>query len=324
MTKKVLDLETRKIRNSNSEDLHRGVVSINKKGQLVMGYFSRNPGKNYTVTNKSDNRYLTFGELHHPNYKIGRNNGGYYFTKDAELVRAYEGVGVNGSYSVPTDYTVGYRMAEFVSYSRKNFSMLSKSVLAESANLGIRLGTTIGIEYESFDGMIPEPKCFQAGMIPVKDGSLRRDGFEAYEYATIPMSGSRANRMIALQCDTLVNYCNKSNDEALHIHVGNDELNRSKHEALLLFKVAIAIQDELYSIVPRGMKNTGEWKRTGNNYCSPLNDIKFSGKINEDYQKLYNYLTSGNPSNAIEKAPEPGSGHPNDREGRHKWNVGMR
>lgn len=317
---RVLDVENGIFREEGAHDLVRGIVRINEKGKFVMGNFGRNSQINYPLIARDGTMKITRGAIDHKNYTLSKNFGGYFYNKDADNVRTYTEGGVKGTYSVKTDYSIGYRLKEFQDYSRKNPIDSSERLFYERLD-----AVSVGIEYESAEGMIPEPLCFENRMVPVKDGSLRRNEFEAFEYATIPMASYNMYTLIKKQCEVLKTFCKKSNNEAIHVHVGCDTRGGKPtyEQALSIYKVAIAVQDELYEMVPLGMRNTGEWKRTGTNYCSPLKKFALNGTVDQDYKKLFNYLTSGHPDNS-NFDPTIGQPHPNDRAGRQKWNIGAR
>lgn len=110
-------------------------------------------------------------------------------------------------------------------------------------------GYSFGIEYETENGTIPTDLLPLLGLVPLKDGSLRKsNGAEPYEYATVPMSGAKGVQSIVDQCYFLNNCCTFDTDTSLHLHVGNLSTNRSFIVAL--YKLCVNLQAELFSLTP--------------------------------------------------------------------------
>lgn len=299
----------------------RGIIGVHKNGDFIYGGFTINPKRNYWVKTKSGKSVRSLDEINHPDYSLSKNAGIYYYNKDEFYKNEYDNYKVIGSYSVPLEYRCGYRMQEFIQESEtKNINKL----LPEHDHIipTLRDSYTIGIEYETAGGFIPEPLCFNAGLIPVKDGSLRRKDYLALEYASIPMYSSEMESYISLQTHYLNKFCIKTEQESLHVHIGR--LNRTKENAVAYYKLLYSIQDELYDLFPQAIRKTGSFKKTGMDYCNPLKKFMPTGDVNADYLKIFNIMTSGRPNTNQFEFSKIGEEHPKDPHDNRKWNVEAR
>jgi hypothetical protein len=168
---------------------------------------------------------------------------------------------------------------------------------------------TFGIEYETWDGRIPTFECAKAGLIPIKDGSLRHDGICGYEYATVVMGGSGGLSTIKKQCELLSEYTTFNEMCSMHIHIGN--IPKTKENLCKLYKAFWEIQSSLYSLFPICLRNTADYK--GKNYCSPLPGFNFTP------DNIVNFLGDGRGS--FEKFGLP---HPKDPLMNSKWHIDSR
>lgn len=158
----------------------------------------------------------------------------------------------------------------------------------------------------------------QAGLIPVKDGSLRnKDGTQPYEYATIIHKGKNGMQAISKQCDLLNKYCTQSHFNSLHIHIGGIEI--SKEYVVTLYSIIKYIQKELFELFPESLKSTRTFKQR--DYTNPIRRIRFLPKdIDGNFDLIYKHL--GMQDNL--KFNGFNAKHPKDPEGTHKWDVHSR
>lgn len=243
-----------------------------------------------------------------------KSNGKYYLRSEVKLSNMIARK-INATYSVGIDYRCNYRMKEFTdSYNKYNPIVPYKinGMVEQLPN------TTFGVEVETYDGIIPERFCLQNGMIPVKDGSLRRGSYLPFEYASVVLSGQRGLNTIKEQCILLDKYCKKSIAESLHVHIGN--ITPTKEYATAMYILGQLIQDEVYSMFPEWFRTTGKFKPSGKNYCNPLQDIKFTSDVEKNFEFIHNYLTN----NYNKSFRGFGEGHPADVAGKSKWNVHTR
>jgi len=304
----IYDYETRKYV-LRSDDYINGIVKFEDKTP-VYGYFKPNRFKNVNIysigTAISENIINNnFVEILHDGRYVPKNRAPKYFNK----------IKLGGRYSKELDYSANYRLKEFTKTFNENFESSNiKPFWKELPNI------TVGIEYETYAGIIPEIKCMKNGLIPVKDGSLRRNGNISFEYATIILNKDNVLQAINEQTKLLNRYCKKSVNESLHIHVGGYE--RSEEMLVALYRVISIVQKELYKMFPMFMKKTSVFKRGGKNYCKPLPKKKLTYTDNEtDLSEIIWYLSDY----SLDKEEyELGMKNPVDPNNAHKWNVNSR
>lgn len=172
---------------------------------------------------------------------------------------------------------------------------------------------TFGLEAETFDGKIPDRHCKSNGIIPLKDGSLRKAGKPLpIEYASVVLSGRKGIKTVIKQCELLNEYCERSVKESLHIHIGG--IKPTKEYSVAIYNLTRMIQDEIYKMFPKAYKNTGVFK--GKDYCKELPDLGFTDDLNSNFIKLYGFL-AGDEDDIFNDFGKP---HPRGE----KWNINSR
>jgi len=292
-----------------SDDYIKGIVNF-KKEQPVYGYFKPNKFKNVDIFRtgtaiSEDIINNNFVEILSKGKYVPRKHAPSHFNK----------IRLGGNYSRNLDYSVNYRLKEFTRTFNEHFEPEDiKPFWKELPNI------TVGIEYETYAGMIPEIKCMKNGLIPVKDGSLRRNGSISFEYATIILNKNNVLHAINEQTKLLNKYCKKSVNESLHIHIGGYE--RSEEMLVALYRVISIVQKELYQMFPMFMKKTSVFKRGSKNYCKPLPKNKLTyTDYNKDLDQIIWWLSD---RNLVGEGYEIGMRHPVDPNNEHKWNVDSR
>lgn len=173
---------------------------------------------------------------------------------------------------------------------------------------------SFGIEFEVWNGTVPFRMLKQLGLIPLLDGSLRHDEIISYEYATIPLSGGTGLRSIVNSCEVLQKYTDISPYCSLHVHIGGYE--PSKPFINSLYKVAKAVEKDMYNLFPHDYKDTSTFKQK--NYCGVLPSFKTEDN-NLLFNQIYKWLSNGETFNQFDY-----NEHPSDPSGNHKWDVGSR
>lgn len=329
--------------------LIEGIVDFDKNGEIVKGYFSPNPTKNvylrvYNPTNEEepeddeeeveneDNELTTLNIRRVPNpFNIGISQtelclseeialkGGYkeiyssgYFIKPENFKNGgkLEDVYINNNYNFRINYQSSFLIPEFKeTFDRyKNFDNLS--ILPYWKLLGNR---TWGIECETQNGFIREDLLRKYGWIALRDGSI-----PGHEFTSIPHSGS--DGLIATKnfMDELSKRTTIDRDCSLHIHLGT--LPVSKEFTIAAFIVLKSLEKELYSLFPKGVQKTSEWKSRGTDYCNPLPDINLDCKtIDRKFNNIYKYYSNGR--DFVDFTPRE---HPDDTRGRNKWYIKTR
>lgn len=187
-------------------------------------------------------------------------------------------------------------------------------------------GTTFGIEFETWNGTISERKLDYFGLIPLKDGSLRKEGGEmAYEYTTVPLKGAVGLKSLRNIADCLSKYTEIAPNCSTHIHLGGYEL--SKGFIVALYGLVSAIEKEIFSLFPAYFENTGKFKRQS--YCGPMYKVELHSKnsVDENFKNIFDLLSGNNDkyfSTPIKFEGFSSNGHPLDKTGEHKWNIPFR
>jgi hypothetical protein len=219
---------------------------------------------------------------------------------------------IGESYGRELDYTADKYLNKVTAIFNKYFES------PETTDLWKELpdNATFGIEYETHAGKIPLVKCHKNGLIPVKDGSLRRDdGAMSFEYATIILNKTNLFPVLKSADNLLNRYCTRNINESLHVHIGG--YPRCKDMLISIYKIMICIQDELYSMFPLFIKNTGIFKKSQKSYCSPLPNINCT----DDDASFYEIITFLSDGEININEFSFGMPHPLDENNDHKWNL---
>ncbi len=163
---------------------------------------------------------------------------------------------------------------------------------------------TIGIEFETSMGAVPEELCFKLGLIPLRDGSIT-----GCEYSTIVLKGNSGFNLLFRQLEVLSEYTHFNKDCSLHIHFGDFPLDADK--IWRLYNLLYYNTNELAALCPAYSFFTEKYKSNGKSYCKPLR------KYNS-FEQMFRDIT-GNTFFGSFVQP-----HPLDVERKHKWNVASR
>ena len=82
------------------------------------------------------------------------------------------------------------------------------------------LNHTLGVEFETSSGYMPQEVCFKNGLIPLRDGSIG-----ACEYSSIILSGASGLDLLRREADSLQKYTVFDKECALHMHLGGFPLS---------------------------------------------------------------------------------------------------
>ena len=186
------------------------------------------------------------------------------------------------------------------------------SKMAEYDNVNTLINPIInkysfGLEIETAGGIVPENRCKQLGLIPLRDGSIH-----GHEYTTIPMKGMDGINLLLNQLFELNNRCIIDKECSLHVHFGNFPLDESK--IINLYNLCYFIQNEIGTMFPEAIFNSSSYKEHGKDYCRKLPQQMKS------ISDLYYYLSGGNAS-WDKSYTNP---HPMDRNRDRKWEVTTR
>lgn len=164
---------------------------------------------------------------------------------------------------------------------------------------------SIGLEFETATGIIPEETCFRDGLIPLRDGSISGN-----EYSTVVLNGNYGLNLLKQQIETMKEYTYFDKNCSLHIHLGN--INLVPEFIYNVYLICVNLQNQLQSILPALTFNSGAYKNTGKDYCKRLpTGLK-------SFDQLYRYMV---------EMPYFGDlcqPHPRDITRERKWNIDKR
>lgn len=163
---------------------------------------------------------------------------------------------------------------------------------------------SIGIEFETSLGVIPEDLCFKLGLIPLRDGSI-----SSCEYSTVILRGNEGFNLLLHQLQTLREYTHFNKECSLHIHFGDFPLDRDK--IWTLYKLIRYNTGNFLNLSPAYSFQTELYKSNGKSYCKELRNFL-------DFESMFQYI-AGQPFFGSFIQP-----HPKDRTRDHKWNIDSR
>ena len=237
------------------------------------------------------------------------SSGKYYTKEEAKTTKNYIGKKKVYSYNMKLDYnsetTMKFHLSKFREEGLRGFLDFHSEELD---------GITYGMEIETWNGTINQRHLHKVGLIPLMDGSLRHDGFMAYEYATIPLSGGEGLYTLKNAFDILQRYTTISKMCSLHLHIGG--YKRSKEFVLSTYSTIKALENEIYSLFPAFYEDTSNFKQK--NYCGHLPNFNLVEDTNKSFDTFYTYMSCGLPFE------DWGGNHPNDANNNHKWDINTR
>lgn len=163
---------------------------------------------------------------------------------------------------------------------------------------------SFGIEFETAAGYLPQSKCFELGLIPLRDGSI-----SGVEYSTIPMSDNEGICLLKRQLEALKKYTYTNKECSVHIHMGGYPVNPKA--IFILHSMWYYVQHYLSSYIPNYSYRTDAFKKNGKNYCGTVEYF-------DNFKNLYQYYVG---QKYLGDLYQP---HPNDIEKRAKWNIKTR
>lgn len=276
-------------------------IYISKEAEKKMG-------KNLIPYNKTLKSTFVFNI---PEFKIfsnvkGKNNEGLIYSKELQ-----------------------YSISESKDYSKE-----AKKQFAANQTLGSEFDElydryfsekSFGLEIETLSGQIAEEDLLPLGFVPLRDGSIRG----GIEYTSIPFNSGKGIAAVRDFYYHIQEQCTTHQDCSLHFHIGGFE--RSKLNALTLYILCYRLQEELFDIVPIYKKELRYWssKRELKDHCQSLKSLNINIKglipeqrdrINEEFQKLFMFLTEGHVEN--ENYNFRNKNFP--KKGSRKWNLHSR
>jgi len=252
-----------------NENLIRGIY--NEKGE--QGFFINNPYTTIVLNNSSDlipcySREIALKLGYQEDFKSGLF---YRFDKPYVPVKGiYKYKGINKlSYNADNNNNLFLKVMRDYAVNKKFISLSDNTEKASKI-----FPYTFGIELESCNGTISKDLLGPLGIVPLKDGSLRKeDGTEPYEYTTIPLEGAIGLETVKLICNELSHKCEFDEKCSMHLHLGNLK-KRTPEFVIAFYKLCFNLQDEIFEMFPAYKTEPEKYvKNFHKNYCSKLPDL---------------------------------------------------
>lgn len=294
--------------------LYEGIVGINDDGSSINGFFKPNPLNNVRMNDVM----CISDEIPEKLGFVEEISTGTFYPKGRVSTERLNSKGIGTRYTFDLSYSAGPKIHEFTDsylrgYKQKNTKLSPKF----ASELG---STSFGFEIETENGYVPERLCFRNGLIPLRDGSLRHDGIEPFEFTTIPLSGAKGLYTMIDIADLITRYTTIGKKCSLHLHIGG--YKPTKEFVVAMHRVMLRIQDELFDMFPSNYRFTSENNFKTKDYCAPIKNIRIlkNNNVDQNFNAIYNFYSGGNGS--FEGFGV--SNHPLDRDNRAKWNIESR
>lgn len=233
---------------------------------------------------------------------FSKNKGRYYFNFGYlnDVIKYH--TTIKGFGDFPYSFVRNYEAIDSFRYFKGKQKLINRShILNPISNY---LKYTIGLEFETSCGYIPENICYRDGLIPLRDGSIL-----GLEYSTTILKGNIGINFLRQQLKTLKEYTNFNEDCSLHIHFGRFPLNSDK--IYNIYRLCKNLEWQFEEILPEFTFYGENYKVTGKNYCKKL-------YYANDFNDVYKFLVK---SNFYGDFTQP---HPNDLKRNAKWHVNTR
>jgi hypothetical protein len=149
---------------------------------------------------------------------------------------------------------------------------------------------SVGIEFETGGGHLPEQKCFDLGLIPFKDGSI-----SGHEYVTVPYRDNVIERTVQA-CTNLRYHSFTDQFCSTHVHIGGLRTDRTFITSL--YELWSYIQDEFYELIVVNKKSVQylQNKKGGmKDHCKSVPKLNMKD-IPEYYKAIFMLFNSSIPA----------------------------
>jgi len=199
-----------------SSSLSEGIVGIKENGEFLYGMFSPNPSKNTRINEIPCISYELAESL---GAKEKLSTGNFYTEDKVKSVSDFNKKKIGFKYSFPLDYSASPKLKTFAKAYNELYKPKDKYALKPAFAKELK-DVSWGAEIETQNGAIPERHLLYHGLIPLKDGSLRHDNIEPYEYTTIPLSGEKGLYSMIDIMSLIEKYTIVGDKCAFHLHIG--------------------------------------------------------------------------------------------------------
>lgn len=260
----------------------------------------------YITSGRTSRASVASKELFDRIPKIWNAAEGVYMDKKYAVSYGYNPYRDGRSSKYPYNFERLYNSEKLIPlFSSIDNSKYSKPLLTKLSNKRFDVVSkySFGLEFETSSGIIPQHRCKELGLIPLRDGSIG-----GHEYTTIPMIGEDGINLLMNQVEELKSRCSIDKECSLHVHFGNFPLEPSK--ILRLHNLCYILQDEVGSLFPKWIYKTSSYKSHGKDYCKKL------PRNYSTIDELYYQLSGGNSKFDGRLTRE----HPQDPRREQKWN----
>lgn len=308
-------------------NISKGIVGF-KNNSFIFGYFTPNIYKNIKVLyNGTIVKALNKNVLEKTNYfknplsQIYSEEGKF----DSSIIDS-EKLDYNcDSYLIRATKLFNYYKQNYIKkdINKNNIKYYSQLSLLDSKYL-------FGLEFETSEGVLCDTTLNKNGIIPVKDGSLRKPNKPLpFEYVTVPYQKEDLFNSLKEVCSDLNNNCKFDSSCSLHLHISG--LENSKSNVVALWILIQKIQDEMLNMFPQ-YKTFPHIIDSNKNYCAKYNEnllavntkafqyfeLDTKEYINSYFSSIYHYISGGY---SLDSSFNRSSlRHPNG----NKWNIRSR
>ena len=251
-----------------TENTVQGIVGVKENGSYLTGSFEMSFENSYMLHTKNGQMYVSGRDLFQSIKKVYDTSAGRYMDTAAATQCGFNpsehGKGNNYPYSFERLYNSESLIPRFaaIDHNKYNQNLLSR-VNRSDKSFPLFSKYSFGLEFETSGGIIPEHRCKELGLIPLRDGSI-----SGHEYTTIPMRGEDGINLLMNQMAELKERCVINKECSVHVHFGNFPLNEKL--ILNLYNISFALQNELGNMFPAYIYNTAKYKKAGKDYCKRL------------------------------------------------------
>lgn len=230
---------------------------------------------------------------------FSKKQGCYFVVKNEE--DALDDINIYGRNGYPYEIPREYEAEKHIKMFNAEVGKLEN---LETIPFAKELKYSFGIEFETACGYVPQDKCFELGLIPLRDGSIT-----GVEYSTIPLKGNEGLNLLKKQMECLKENTFTNKDCSVHIHMGGYPVNAKA--IFILHQLWYYTQYQVGEYAPKNSFYTNYFKGNGKNYCGPVNYF-------ETFTEMYKAYTGQSYFGDLYQP------HPNDIEKRAKWNIKTR
>ena len=292
-----------------NQNVVEGIINLGERGEYLFGKFEKEFEADYFIETQYGRMVVCNKDLFDKIPKIFDEYSGAFYDYKYAYSRSFDKSkdrkGNAYIYSFERLYNSENLIERFAQVDNSKYTM--DLIRTQGYYDKVIDKYSFGFEIETSAGILPEYKCKQLGLIPLRDGSI-----SGHEYTTIPMKGMDGINLLANQLKELKEGCAINRDCSVHVHLGGYPLNDKK--ILNLYNLCYSLQNEIGELFSYYVYNSGKYKSNGKDYCK-----KLPQKM-ESIEVLYNFLSDGN-------ADWDGSfmkPHPSDPRRDRKWEVHSR